>query len=108
MRPSNQIIKGGQGSVSLNAKRSNTDSARTGSMTIRCLAEPGRQYAIYLRGGSGASLKIDLAPGAYEAKWIDTKTGGVAKSQRIEGNPDTLLAGPEYQEDIALAIKRVP
>jgi len=38
-----------------------------------CLAEPGRQYAVYLRSGGNVTLK--LQPGRYQAGWFNPRTG---------------------------------
>jgi hypothetical protein len=38
-----------------------------------CLAEPGRQYAVYLLGSASATLKLE--PGKYRARWFNPRTG---------------------------------
>ena len=106
MKPADEAIVGGRVTVPLGGRRSATDSARAGGMTARCLAEPGKQYAIYLRGGVGATLILNLPAGAYQAEWLDTQSGRIAKSERIEGGPRTTLTGPAYDQDIALRIVR--
>ena len=75
--------------------------------TARALADKGRQYAVYVRGGRQADLVLDLPAGSYRAEWIDTKTGAVAKKEpfRHAGGKRT-LASPPYSQDIALAIRR--
>lgn len=74
--------------------------------TARVLAEPGKQYAVYLNGGTKADLTLELPKGTYTAEWIDTKTGKVAKSETLThpGGP-AVVKSPEYAEDIALRIK---
>lgn len=74
--------------------------------TARVLAEPGQQYAVYLNGGTKADLVLDLPKGDYNAEWVDTKTGKVAKAEKLThpGGPVT-VASPEYAEDIALRVK---
>ena len=72
------------------------------------LAEKGRAYAIYIRGGRQASLKLDLPPGAYRAEWVSTKTGKVDKAERLQHRGGTAtLASPAYTEDIALRVTRM-
>ena len=38
-----------------------------------CLAEPGRQYAVYLPHGGTAT--VTLQPGRYKTKWFNARTG---------------------------------
>ena len=80
--------------------------ARTVHRAVLVLAEPGRQYAVYVHGGTKADLTLDLPKGDYAAEWVDTKTGGVAKAAALAhpGGP-AVLASPEYAEDIALRIR---
>lgn len=52
------------------------------------------------------SLRIDLPPGPYGAEWIDTKSGGVAKSEAFEhAGGERLVESPAFNEDIALRIR---
>ncbi len=76
--------------------------------TARLLAEPGRQYAAYVRGGVGAELTLEMPAGAYRAEWVCTRTGKVDKGEdfRHAGGERTLTA-PAYVEDVALRVRRV-
>jgi hypothetical protein len=90
MAPNNSVITGGVPS----------------GATARALVQSGWQYAIYLRGGSSASLVVNLPAGSYDAKWVDTKTGGIAKSESFtHGGGNRTLVSPSYTDDIALSIK---
>jgi len=101
--------------------------------TARVLADPGRDYAIYIHHGKpGFShnsttpspkprplyavssemqqirLFCVLPPGSYEARWIDTKTGRVEKSEKLNSSGKPCAIGsPQYREDIALRIRRI-
>ncbi len=91
MRPDNSVIKGG---VPQKA-------------TARVLAEKGRSYAIYINGGSEASLSVELPAGSYRADWVNTKTGKIDKRQDFRHSGGRLtLASPTYVDDIALRILR--
>jgi hypothetical protein len=71
----------------------------------RTLAEPGRQYAIYVDGGSRCTLTLVLPDGKYEATWINTLTGTAEKTEEI--SPADGLAeitSPTYDGDIALKV----
>ena len=100
--------------------------------TARVLADPGRDYAIYIHHGKPGfshnsatpspkprplysvssekqqtTLFCVLPPGSYKARWIDTKTGRLEKTEKLKssGKPHA-LASPYYREDIALRIQR--
>ena len=83
------------------------ESRITGSGTARCLADPGRAYAIYVNGGTRAELVLDLPAGDYKAEWINTKSGNVDRTEAFShtGGRRT-LSSPAYAEDIALRLKR--
>jgi hypothetical protein len=89
MRPDDAVIRGGVPE----------------GATARALVERGKAYAIYLHGGSGAELKLDLPAGVYTVEWLDTRTGKVAKRQSLEhaGGVATVTS-PPYAGDIALSL----
>ena len=93
MKPDNSVIKGGV-----------PDKA-----TARALVQSGHSYAIYINGGNEVKLVVELPKGTYKAEWINTKTGNVDKTETNEhtGGNRTLLS-PNYVDDIALRIRRVP
>ena len=74
--------------------------------TARALVEPGKQYAIYLKGGKQADLKVELPAGMYIVEWLATKTGKVVRKQKTSHKKGMIvLRSPAYEEDIALRIK---
>jgi hypothetical protein len=101
MHPDNSVLKGGRITAPLSG---NPPEAR---VTARALVAPGRTYAIYVRGGTQATLDVELPAGKYRAEWINTKTGAVDKSEDFEHSGSTKkLASPDYREDIALRVRR--
>ncbi len=76
----------------------------------RAIGAPGEAYAIYLRGGSQASLVINLPAGTYSGQWIDTKSGAVAGSITDFTHPggQRTFPSPSYSEDIALRLVAAP
>jgi hypothetical protein len=54
-------------------------------------------------------LELDLPPGTYVAKWLNTKTGNIEREQTIEAavTQATTLVSPAYSEDIALRLERI-
>jgi hypothetical protein len=52
-------------------------------------------------------LTVELPPGKYAAEWVDTKTGAIAKREEFKhAGGARKLAAPDYQDDIALRVKR--
>jgi hypothetical protein len=103
MKPLNGAVKGGSMTVGVGGS---ANKARTAHATVRCLAEPGKAYAIYVLGGTQAELAIDLPAGSYSAEWINTKTGQIEKPETFQhGGGDKLLKSPNYTQDIALRIR---
>ena len=76
-------------------------------VSVRGLAEQGRAYAIYIKGGSQADLALELPAGNYKAEWLNPKTGKIEKTEplRHPGGKHQ-LSSPAYSEDIALRVQR--
>jgi len=90
MKPDNSILKETQGNIA----------------DFQVLAEPGKQYAIYLEKTKGASIELAIPNGEYTADWIDPMTGATVKTEKLSSENNTILVTyPEFQEDIALIIK---
>ena len=68
------------------------------------IAEPGRRYACYVRGGSPLTLEADLPGGSYRVEWLDPRDGRVIGSAEIEGGAPRTLESPRFDEDVALRI----
>jgi hypothetical protein len=91
-----------------------------GGAQIWALAKAGDTYAIYISPAgrpkeepnrsirqSGLKLSIELPRGSYAAEWLDPVTGKILKREMVqsEGNR-ARLAAPDYEEDLALALRR--
>jgi hypothetical protein len=73
--------------------------------SARALVERGKQYAIYVNGGTHAELALELPAGRYRAEWINTKRGAVDRTQDLDHKGGhVVLDSPSYSEDIALRI----
>lgn len=81
-------------------------------VTARTLAEPGRQYAIYLRPlpktkklQPAESLTLELPAGSYQAEWINVLDGNAIRSEQFQhaGGAKPLIA-PQYRGDVALRV----
>jgi hypothetical protein len=75
--------------------------------TARVLAEPGRQYAVYVRGGTQAELTLELPAGAYRVEWVHPRTTKLDRPHDIRHPGGVrVFTSPDYTEDIALRIRR--
>jgi hypothetical protein len=94
MKPDNSVIKGGIPTKG----------------TARALVEPGRAMAIYLRGEESkeprTALLVELPKGTWVAEWVDTKSGEIAGSARMDGPGTRTFPTPPYKTDIALRLLR--
>jgi hypothetical protein len=96
----------------------------------RGIAEPGKQYALYLfhgsrkweewpQGPTASRLNVEMKwfrdtvyvkalPGTYKVEWINPPSGAVMKSTDQKCKDGTLILDtPLYLSDIALRIKRI-
>jgi hypothetical protein len=94
MRPDNSVIK--QGAPSEGA--------------VRVLLNRGQAYAIYLRDRpADESLVVDLPEGKYTAEWIDVLNGQPVQRVDLQHpGGDARLTIPEFADDVALRIRRLP
>src|SRR5205823_3495588 len=65
--------------------------------TVRILAERGRQYAVYVRGGVAAELTLELPEGRYRAEWLNPRTGKVDRAEDFRHlNGEKTLTSPDF------------
>jgi hypothetical protein len=73
--------------------------------TLRALSQPGKQYAVYLRGGREATLRLTLPAGRYQVEWVDTRSGQVDKTVELDHTGgEVQIVSPAYEDDIALRV----
>ncbi len=74
------------------------------------LDDPGRIYAIYLKGAKNAritTIMLDAPAGQYQTGWFDPQTGDLASDPIVEHEGGPLrIQTPEYTEDIAIKLIR--
>lgn len=71
-----------------------------------CLAEPGRQYAVYLRGRGPTELRLALPGGSYRAQWIAPETGSVLGAEDlVHPGGEAVLRSPTFEVDVALDLR---
>lgn len=75
---------------------------------VHVLSKHGKEYAIYLYGGTQAELTFDLPAGRYRAEWVNTLSGNVDKAEDIShGGGALTFSSPAYKDDVALRLKKV-
>ena len=71
------------------------------------LSEPGKQYAIYIYGGSQVNLELILPAGTYQLEWLNTLTGKYSGKKLLKHTKGVaVISSPVYAEDIALRLRR--
>ena len=59
-----------------------------------CLAEPGREYLVYLPSGGTVSVDLSAAAGELAVEWFNPKTGKARKPTTIRGGAKRKLTAP--------------
>jgi hypothetical protein len=106
MRPAPEVVKG----------------SLPEGVSARVLCEPGKDYLLYVRSGLGATKEkprkrsfaagevrvgLDLPTGVYQLKWVDTKSGRVAKGEGVEHRGGVReFSVPSFEEDVAGWLRR--
>ena len=69
------------------------------------LAEPGRQYAAYLKY-AGDQVHLELAEGVYRMEWLDVVSGKLLAEELVTfGGGSRQLSPPNGKTEVALRIK---
>ncbi len=78
--------------------------------SVYALAQANRAYALYVSACNGPiRLKLNLPAGTWQGQWINTKTGDVAKEERVTlTRAGSVWLSPLFDHDIALRITRLP
>ncbi|HVX52464.1 MAG TPA: cellulase family glycosylhydrolase [Chitinophagaceae bacterium] len=72
---------------------------------IQVLAQPGKQYAVYIYKQLTNGLRLQVPKGRYNLQWFNTLTGKYSNKQTLQHKGGYLqLAPPPYIEDIALKL----
>lgn len=104
MKPADELVRAG----------------RSAEVSVRVLAEPGRQYAIYVHnsppprwkdktklnsGEFRVNLELDVPAGSYHAEWIEPASGKVLLAEtRSHAGGGLALNSPRYAQDAALRL----
>lgn len=125
--PQKQVLKEFIGQFNLaGVKRFSESVSVSGQASVSAVAEPGRQYGVYVFHGvehpqwgahfvskpgryvDNVTLKA-VPAGTYAVEWVDPVSGSVTGPEALNWmGGDVELTTPEYSTDIALRIKRLP
>jgi len=73
--------------------------------SVRVLAQAGKAWAIYVKGGTQTTLTLEAPAGKYRVEWQNTQTGKVDKREQINHpGGHLMLVSPPYVEDIAVRL----
>jgi len=79
-----------------------------GDKNLYALANPGKQYAIYVESGENSWYRLQIPFGTYNVEYIDPITGFKIREDQIEHSEgDLRLDGPDYHFDLAIRINLV-
>jgi hypothetical protein len=68
-----------------------------------CLADPGREYLVYVPDGGDVSVDLSKANGALGVEWFNPRSGKPAKGDPVEGGAKRELKAP-FEGDAVLYI----
>ena len=72
-----------------------------------CLADPGREYLVYLPGGGEAVIDLSGASGTFRVEWMDPAEGTTTMGDAIAGGARRSFKAP-VRGDAVLHIRSVP
>jgi hypothetical protein len=71
-----------------------------------CLADPTREYLVYLPDGGTVTVDLSSASGSFAQEWFDVTTGDVASSEDLEAGVSVDLVSPFAGEAVAYLVAR--
>lgn len=99
MKPMNGVVKGGSVQVDLKGTPAKAQAS------VRVLGEAGKQYIVYIRGGRGAELQLDLPAGKYRAEWLNTRTGKIEANEFDHAGGVAKIVSGAFEDDAVLGIR---
>jgi len=63
-----------------------------------CLADPGREYAIYRQSGGTITIDLPNAGPAFKAEWLDPRTGAGKAAAAVEGGERRTFTCPDARD----------
>lgn len=63
-----------------------------------CLADPGREYVVYRQSGGTITIDLPNAGSAFQAEWLDPRTGVKKAAAAVEGGAKRTFTCPETRD----------
>lgn len=70
------------------------------------LAEPGKQYGVYLFGKGPHELRLSIPAGTYSVTFVDPLTGDSHDGGSMTSGGTLALTTPSFEQDVAVRIRR--
>jgi hypothetical protein len=71
-----------------------------------CLADPGREYLVYLPSGGRVTVDLSNAIGTFAAEWFHPGTGETKRGDPVSGGSAAALDSPFRDGDAVLYLKK--
>lgn len=65
-----------------------------------CLADPGREYVVYLPQGDGVTVDLTAATARMNVEWIDPYTGAVVTGESVQGGAKSSFKTPSQGDSV--------
>jgi hypothetical protein len=74
------------------------------SSTTYCLADPGKEYLVYLPEGGKASVDLSAASGSISVEWFNPRSRETARGEGASGGAERTFQAP-FGGDAVLYLK---
>jgi hypothetical protein len=68
------------------------------SSSVYCLANPGKEYLVYVPEGAPITVDLSAAPGAFRVEWTDPRTGKSRAGGDVEGGAKRSIPSPNASD----------
>ena len=72
-----------------------------------CLADPGREYLVYLPNGGEATMDLSAVSGSIAVEWLNPRSGETTRGQSTSGGQKRSFR-PPFDGDAVLYLRRQP
>ncbi len=72
-----------------------------------CLADPGREYLVYLPDGGAVTVDLSGAKGKLSSEWTHPITGKITAGEAVEGGKRRTFKAP-FDGDAVLYLRKMP
>ena len=70
-----------------------------------CLANPGREYLVYLPDGAAATVDLSGVSASLTVEWLDPRSGNTVRGESTSGGRQTLFKAP-FDGDAVLYLRK--